>query len=123
MKALMLVLVLNTATIEPTRDYTVTEARDTSCGAVVGYLESMEEESEGLEEAVQRLMNVVVATGVLSWSFGYVTAIGQRVALAETDERSIYLYLQNYCEENPLANLQDAVNSLVAELADRAASR
>ena len=55
-----------------------------------------------------------------SWFMGFISgkaAESRRDVLRGTDAASLYLWLDNYCQSNPLKDIADAADMLVLELA------
>jgi hypothetical protein len=58
---------------------------------------------------------------IITWMSGYITHYNFITPdtydiVVNTDFQSIYLWLDNYCRDNPLDNLAYAMNALTAEL-------
>ncbi len=127
MRAILLTLLLVSGQVvaEPT----TVGAGNLSCGQILEIKEVGELEVSdgiiqfGLEETFEKLHKAAALAAYMvpySWVQGYVSAQSQHTNLATTDSAAVTKYLENYCEENPLDTLQDATDSLVAELAERA---
>jgi hypothetical protein len=56
-----------------------------------------------------------------SWLLGFLSglAVGQKKDFIRTDNKSMFLWVDNYCRSNPLNNLADAGDSLANELKKR----
>ena len=57
-----------------------------------------------------------------SWLMGYLTGLAsasQKDFLKETDPESLLLWMDNYCNANPLMQVADGGNTLALELIDK----
>ena len=68
-----------------------------------------------------RKENRWLETANMFWVVGYITAYNREKPdvwqiLGSTDVESVYLWMDKYCQENPLSDLADGMNVLTNEL-------
>jgi len=59
--------------------------------------------------------------GNIFWITGYISAYNKQTPdvfdiMGSTDKENIYLWMDKYCQENPLSNLAEGMNVLIEEL-------
>ncbi len=94
---------------------------DETCGEFLTvFAPSDVEVPEGMEsvEELQELLQEMAMMAYLHWAQGYVTAQGKHTALSEPEGPAVPLFLAQHCAQNPLDSFQEAVDSLVVELAE-----
>jgi len=52
----------------------------------------------------------------MEWVFGYLSGVQEVVALNSTDNGAIMVWINNYCQANPLNDIGTAAQKLLIEL-------
>jgi hypothetical protein len=100
--SILLMLAAGTATAEDTHVYHVYGVGTESCGS-------------WLEE---RRKAIDYWHGTLEWTLGYVSAYGHFSGeqLRHTDAQAVAAWLDKYCAENPVMDIENASNALIQAL-------
>jgi hypothetical protein len=68
-----------------------------------------------------RPLNNRRATQTEEWVLGFISGIGYGgLKMGSSEHNSMFLWIDNYCKENPLDNLSTATKALVEELVRKA---